>query len=129
MDKGDIFLVLFLIILATSFIYIYQNMGSFDCYVEYSFGDVMSNIEYEFEPDGSLYGKTRIYRFIISSSRNRLEYYGMSITAKDGQELFFKNLTNPEGGSIITTISLNSEDDVVIVERFFKKMCYEEIRL
>ncbi|MBN2203285.1 MAG: hypothetical protein JW700_03830 [Candidatus Aenigmarchaeota archaeon] len=129
MNRGDVFLFLFMAILATSFLYIYQNMDSLDCYMDQGIGDVMSDIEYDYNTEGSLYGKTRIYRFIISSSRSRLEYFGMNITAQDGTELFFKNITNPEGGSIITTISLKSENETVFVERFFKKKCFEEMRL
>lgn len=129
MNKGDYLAIIFLAILAIGLIYFYQHIESFDCYIDYSFGNVMSDIDYEFEPEGSLYGKTRIYRFIISSSGNRLEYYGMNITKEDGEELFFQNRTNPEGGSLITTINLDSEDEIIIVERFFKKKCYAEVRL
>ena len=129
MRRGDILLILFLFVLAISILYFYQNLSSFDCYIEYTFGNVMSDVEYEFEPEGSLYGKTRIYRFIIYSPRNRIEYYGMNITTEDGEALFFQNRTNPEGGSIITTITLPRENETVIVDRFFKKKCYPEVRL
>ena len=129
MDKGDVFLIIFLVILALGIIYFYQNMSSFDCFMDYSFSDVMSDVEYEFEPEGSLYGKTRIYRFIISSSLNRLEYYGMNISTQEGEILFFQNKTNPEGGSMITTINVPTEDEILIVNRFFKKKCYPEVRL
>jgi hypothetical protein len=126
MNKGDYLAVVFVIILAASLIYFYQNLESFDCSMDQYFGN---DIEYEFEPEGSLYGKTRIYRFIISSPRNRLEYYGMNITRQNGENMFFQNRTNPEGGSLITTISLNNEEEVLIVDRFFKKKCYPEVRL
>lgn len=129
MNKEDLFIIVFLIILATSIIYFYRNIESFDCFMDQNFGNVMSDIKYEFEPEGSLYGKTRIYRFIISSSMNRLEYYGMSISTEDGETLFFDNRTEPEGGSIVTTISLKSENDIVVVSRFFKKKCYPEVQL
>jgi hypothetical protein len=126
MNKGDYLAIMFLAILATSLFYFYLNLESFDCSMDQYFGN---DIEYEFEPQGSLYGKTRIYRFIISSPRSRLEYYGMNITKEDGEELFFQNRTNPEGGSIVTTISLNNEEEVLVVDRFFKKKCYAEVRL
>ena len=126
MKKSDYLAIVFLVILTAGLFYFYQNLESFDCSMDQYFGN---DIEYEFEPEGSLYGKTRIYRFIISSSRNRLEYYGMNVTNEDGEEVFFENRTNPEGGSITTTITLNNEDEVVVVERFFKKKCYPEVRL
>ena len=128
MKKGDILLAFFLILLAVGLYYFYQNLESFDCYVDYTFGNAMSDIEYEFEPEGSLYGKTRIYRFIIYSPKNRLEYYGMNIT-NGNETVFFQNRTNPEGGSLITTVNLPSENETVTVDRFFKKRCYAEVRL
>lgn len=127
MEKRDFFLILFVTILLTSFIYIYQNVESLDCYVDYTFGDMMGNIEYAFEPNGSLYGKTRIYRFSITSYSSRLEYYGMEIL-KDGEVVSLENMTNPEGGSISAAIQID-EDSVIEVNRFFKKKCYPEISL
>jgi hypothetical protein len=129
MNKGDYLAIVFLAILAVSLFYFYLNLESFDCYIDSTFGNVMNDVEYEFEPQGSLYGKTRIYRFIISSPRSRLEYYGMNITNEDGETMFFENRTNPEGGSLVTTITLSNENENVTVERFFKKKCYEEVRL
>ena len=129
MKKSDYLAIAFLVVLVAGLFYFYQNMESFDCYIDRTFGNVMSDVEYEFEPEGSLYGKTRIYRFIISSSSNRLEYYGMNITKENGQAVFFQNRTNPEGGSLITTITLNNEEEILIVDRFFKKRCYDEVRL
>jgi len=129
MNRGDFLLITFIIILAASLFYFYQNLEAFDCYMDYALGNVMSDVEYEFEPEGSLYGKTRIYRFIISSPRSRLEYYGMNITNENGMEMFFQNRTNPEGGSIITTITLSNENENITVNRFFKKKCYAEVRL
>jgi hypothetical protein len=128
MKREDIFLILFLVILATSLIYIYQNLESLDCYIDYSYGDLMSDINYEFEPEGSLFGKTKIFRFLISSNRNRLEYFGMEITDEDGEVLFFENITNPEGGSLSASIEVE-ENETVNVKRFFKKMCYPEAQL
>lgn len=95
MEKEDYFIILFSVILITSLIYFYQNLGSFGCYMENTTKDVMSDIKYEFEPNGSLYGKTKIYRFDIVSSRKNLEYYGMKITKLD-EVLFSENDTNPE---------------------------------
>lgn len=129
MRRGDIFLLLFLVILATSFFYIYQNLESLDCSIEQSISDVMSDIEYEFEPEGSSYGKTKIFRFIISSSRNRLEYFGMKVSREEGEVLFFDNRTNQEGGSILATLSLSNENETLVIDRFFKKRCYPEIHL
>ena len=106
MKKEDILLILFLVILATSFIYIYQNLESLDCYIDYSYGDIMADITYEFEPEGSLFGKTKIFRFLISSNRNRLEYFGMEVTDEKGEVLFFENMTNPGGGSLSASIEL-----------------------
>ncbi len=127
MKREYLFVILFLVILATSFVFIYQNTESLECYMEYSYGDIMSDIEYEFEPEGSAYGKTRIFRFIISSHRNNIEYYGMEIS-NDEEVLFFENLTDAEGGSI--SISLESEEnETLIVRRFFKKACYPEMQL
>jgi hypothetical protein len=128
MKREDIFLILFLVILATSLVYIYQNLESLDCYIDYSYGDLMSDINYEFEPEGSLFGKTKIFRFLISSNRNRLEYFGMEIKDGQGEILFFENITNPEGGSLSASIEVG-ENETVIVKRFFKKMCYPEVEL
>lgn len=127
MEKEDYFIILFAAILITSLIYFYQNLDSFKCFVENTTKDVMSDIKYEFEPNGSLYGKTKIYRFDISSSGKDLEYYGMRITNED-EVLFFKIETDPAGGSIVATLLIN-ETNVINVERFFKKKCYSEVRL
>ena len=129
MKKSDYLAIVFLVILVASLIYLYQNMESFDCYIDRTLGNAVSDVEYEFEPEGSLYGKTRIYRFIISSPSSRLEYYGMDITKENGESVFFQNRTNPEGGSLITTITLNNEEEVLVIDRFFKKRCYPEVRL
>ena len=127
MNRGDILVFVFLAILAAGFIYLYINLDSFDCYMERSVGNVMSDIEYEFEPNGSIYGKTAIYRFTITSEISRLEYFGMSI--KNGEEqIFFENRTVPQGGSIVASVNL-SEYDNITISRFFKKTCYEEVRL
>jgi hypothetical protein len=128
MKRSYIFLILFLVILATSLLYIYQNLESLDCYIDYTYGDLMSDINYEFEPEGSLFGKARIFRFLISSNRNRLEYYGMEIRDEKGEVLFFENMTNPEGGSLSASIE-GGENETFIVKRFFKKMCYPEVEL
>lgn len=121
-------MLLFLIILATSFVFIYQNLESLECYMEYSYGDIMSDIEYEFEPEGSVYGKTKIFRFIISSSKSTIEYYGMEITDREGETLYFENLTDSEGGSISFSLEAD-ENETLSVRRFFKKKCYPEIEL
>ena len=127
MDSGDAFLILALVIVATSFIYIYLNMESLDCYMDYSMNGVMGNIEYSFEPAGSIYGKTRIYRFVITSYDSRLEYFGMEV--RNGEEiLFFENMTNPEGGTLSTVLEIEESEDIE-VKRFFKKKCYPETDL
>jgi hypothetical protein len=127
MEKEDYFIILFSAILITGLYYFYQNLGSFECFMENTTRDVMSDIKYEFEPNGSLYGKTKIYRFNIVSSRKNLEYYGMKITNGD-EVLFFEAGTTPEGGSIVATLIIN-ETDVINVDRFFKKKCFSEVRL
>jgi hypothetical protein len=127
MQKEDYFIILFSAILITGLYYFYQNLGSFECFMQNTTRDVMSDIKYEFEPNGSLYGKTKIYRFNIISSGKNLEYYGMKITNGD-DVLFFQAGTNPEGGSIVATLVIN-ETDVINVDRFFKKKCYSEVRL
>jgi len=127
MEKEDYFIILFAVILITSLLYFYQNIDSFECFMENTTKDVMADIKYEFEPNGSLYGKTKIFRFNIVSSRNNLEYYGMRITNGD-EVIFFKFETAPEGGSIMATLLIN-ETDSINVERFFKKKCFSEVRL
>lgn len=127
MERGDIFTIISLIVLIVGVFYFYQNLGSFQCSMENSFSTVTSDISYDFEPQGSLYGETKVFRFTITSPRNKLEYFGMKITR--GEEvLFFENRTIPEGGSIISTISLNETNNIT-VDRFFKKKCYPEVRL
>jgi hypothetical protein len=128
MEKEDVLVIIFLIILIAGLVYLYQNLGSFECSVENSFSTAMNDINYEFEPEGSLYSKTKIFRFTISSSRKRLEYFGMKITKENGEVLFFENRTEPEGSSIVATINLN-ETEKITVNRFFKKKCYSEIQL
>lgn len=125
MKREDFLIIIFAVILITSLIYLYQNLSSFECSMESSFSNVMSDISYEFEPEGSLYSKTKVFRFNILSSRNRLEYFGMIIT-KGEEILFFENRTEPEGGSIVATINLNEN---VTANRFFKKKCYPEVKL
>lgn len=127
MQKEDYFIILFSAILITGLYYFYQNLGSFECFMENTTRDVMSDIKYEFEPNGSLYGKTKIYRLNIVSSGKNLEYYGMKITNGD-EVLFFEAGTNPEGGSIVATLVIN-ETDVINIDRFFKKKCFSEVRL
>jgi hypothetical protein len=127
MEKENYFIILFSVILVTSLIYFYSNIGDFECYVLNSTSDVMGDITYDFEPQGSLYGKTRIYRFIIASTLKNLEYYGMEI--KNGNEtLFFQVGKEPEGGSIVTSLMIN-ETDKITVNRFFKKKCYPQVVL
>lgn len=128
MEKGDLLIIIFLAILITSITYLYLNLASFECSMETSTSNAMTDINYEFEPQGSLYSKTRIFRFNILSSKNRLEYFGMNITNETGGSLFFENRTEPEGGSIVATLLLN-EDQKVNVDRFFKKKCFTEIHL
>jgi hypothetical protein len=125
MKREDFLIIIFAVILITSLTYLYQNLSSFECSMESSFSNVMSDISYEFEPEGSLYSKTKVFRFNILSSRNRLEYFGMIIT-KGEEILFFENRTEPEGGSIVATINLNEN---VTANRFFKKKCYPEVKL
>lgn len=127
MQREDITIIVFAIILIIGITYLVQNLSSFECSMESSFTNVMSDISYEFEPQGTLYSKTKVFRFNILSSRERLEYFGMIIT-KNGETLFFENRTSPEGGSIIATISLNESEDIT-VNRFFKKKCYAEVKL
>ncbi|MEM5778449.1 MAG: hypothetical protein QXD43_02130 [Candidatus Aenigmatarchaeota archaeon] len=125
MERGDILAIIFLIVLIISLIYLYQNLSSFECFIERSFNNVMSDVSYEFEPEGSLYGKSKIFRFTISSSRERLEYFGMKVM-KNNETLFFENRTEAHGGSIIATIN---ETENLKVDRFFKKKCYSEVHL
>jgi hypothetical protein len=128
MEKGDLLIIIFLAILITSLIYLYQNLASFECSMETSTSTAMSDINYEFEPEGTLYSKTMIFRFNILSSKNKIEYYGMNITNDAGKTLFFENRTEPEGGSIVATLNLN-ESEKFNVDRFFKKKCFSEIHL
>jgi hypothetical protein len=128
MERGDILTIVFLIILTVSLAYLYQNLGSFECYMESFFRNPMDDISYEFEPEGSLYSKTKIFRFIILSSNKKIEYFGMNITNEGGETLFFENRTEPEGGSIIFTLNLEDAGNVN-VKRFFKKKCFPEIHL
>jgi hypothetical protein len=128
MEKGDLLIIIFLAILITSLIYLYQNLASFECSIETSTSTAMSDINYEFEPEGTLYSKTMIFRFNILSSKNKIEYYGMNITNDAGKTLFFENRTEPEGGSIVATLNLN-ESEKFNVDRFFKKKCFSEIHL
>ena len=79
MQKEDIFIVICAIILISSITFVYKNMDSLQCFTETSTKTAMSDIKYEFEPEGSLYGKTKIYRFNIVSSANNLEYYSMKV--------------------------------------------------
>ena len=96
MKKEDFLIIMFLAILIIGLIYLYQNLNSFECSIENSLSNPMSDINYEFEPQGSLYSKTKIFRFTILSSRNRLEYFGMKIIGENGEVLFFENRTEPE---------------------------------
>jgi len=126
MEKADILIIIFLVILISGLIYFYQNLSYFQCSIENTFSTAMSDISYEFEPQGSSYSKVKVFRFTITSSRNRLEYFGMNITNKTGGTLFFENRTTPEGGSIVATIN---ETEGILVNRFFKKKCYPETKL
>ena len=128
MEKGDLLIIIFLIILISSLLYLYENLSSFECYMKTSTSNALTDIDYEFEPQGSLYGKTKIFRFNIFSSKKELEYYGMNITNETGGILFFENRTEPEGGSIIATLTFD-ENQKINVNRFFKKDCFSEIHL
>jgi len=124
MEREDALVIVFLIILIFGLFYLYQNLNSFQCYMENSFR-TSSDISYEFEPQGSLYSKVKVFRFAITSSSKKLEYFGMRIS-KDEEVLFFENRTEPEGGSIVATIN---ETENITVERFFKEKCQPETRL
>lgn len=126
MEKEDILVIIFLVVLIIGLGYLYQNLNSFECFIESSYSNVMSDVNYEFEPQGSLYSKTKVFRFTVTSSRNKLEYFGMKISRENGEVLFFENRTEPEGGSIIATVN---ETENVFVNRFFKKRCYSEVKL
>lgn len=127
MERGDVLAIFFVIVLIVGLLYFYQNLSSFQCSIEKSFSTDTSGISYEFEPQGSLYSSTRVFSFTISSSNNRLEYFGMRII-KNGDVIFSENRTEPSGGSILSTVSVNETDNVT-AERFFKKTCYPEVRL
>ena len=127
MERGDVLAVVSVIVLIAGLFYFYQNLSSFQCSFEKSFSTVTSDISYEFEPQGSLYSETMVFRFTITSSKSRLEYFGMRVI-KNGNVIFFENRTEPDGGSILSTVSVNSTDNVT-AERFFKKMCYPEVLL
>jgi len=130
MEREDITIIIFLIILVIGIFYLIQNLSSFECSMEdmFSTKDVMTDISYEFEPEGSLYSKTKVFRFAIYSSKSKLEYFGMEVSNENGETLFFDNRTQKEGGSIVATLSLN-ETEKLTVRRFFKKECYPEVRL
>ena len=128
MNRENVLIIMFSIILASGLFYLYQNLSSFECFMESSFSTAMSDISYEFEPQGSSYSKTRVFRFTITSSKNKLEYFGMKISNETGNVLFFEKRTEPEGGSIMATVTMD-ENQGVIVNRFFKKKCYSEIQL
>ena len=128
MLKEDIFIVLAAIILISGMSYFYQNIDSFNCFVENSTQSVLSDIKYEFEPNGTMYGKVKVYRFNIVSSGSDLEYYGMRVTNANGDVLFFDSQSNPEGGLLSALLTVN-ETDVIKVDRFFKRKCYSEIAL
>ncbi|MFH1229236.1 MAG: hypothetical protein V1678_02310 [Candidatus Aenigmatarchaeota archaeon] len=128
MEKENYFIILFSAILVSSLFYFYSNMSSFECYVINSTKDVMSDIKYDFEPEGSLYGQTRIYRFIISSTAKNIEYYGMNITDAEGNVLFSQLGSEPDGGSIVYSMRINETKEIT-TKRFFKKKCFPEIVL
>lgn len=123
MERENLLVIVFLVILIFGLVYLSQNLNSFECFMENSFR-TSSGISYGFEPQGSLYGEVRVFRFTVLSSNKRLEYFGMKVS-KGEEVLFFENRTEPEGGSIVATIN---EADVK-VERFFKEKCQPETRL
>ena len=127
MKREDIFIVIFLMMLIIGLCYLYQNRSSFECFMENAIS-TGSDVSYEFEPEGSVYSKTKVFRFNVFSSRKSLEYFGMKISNENGEVLFFENRTEPEGGSIVSTLTLN-ESENFIVNRFFKRKCYPEVRL
>lgn len=126
MKKEDAFIVLSASILIISIAYFYNNIGSFECYVNNIGKSAMTGIVYNFEPNGSLYGNVKIYRFEIESSDSSLEYYGMSIKSSNGTSIFSEIDKEPDGGLITATVNVS---DSLTVERYFKKMCYPEVRL
>jgi hypothetical protein len=128
MEKDNYFIILFSVILVTSLIYFYSNIDSFECFVINSTKDSMSDITYDFEPQGSLYGQTRIYRFVISSTGNDIEYYGMKIVDSKGNVLFSNIKNQPDGGSLMTSLRINQSENIT-VDRFFKRKCFPEKRL
>ena len=128
MQKEDYFIILVASILATSLIYFYQNLSSFECFMQNSTQNVMSDITYSFEPNGSLYGKVKIYRLDIASNQKDIEYYGMTITDSGGNQLFSEIDKDVQGGSITATLTIN-ETSSITVRRFFKRKCYAEVQL
>jgi hypothetical protein len=127
MQRDDYFIILFSIIVLTSVSYLFLNLGSFECYMMSLSNNQLGDIKYEFEPQGSLYGKTKIYRFDITSTSKTLEYFGMNVTLTN-ETIFSEMQNSPAGGSIVATVMIN-ESDAVVVDRFFKKKCYPEMRL
>jgi hypothetical protein len=127
MKREDIFIIIFLMMLIFGLYYLYQNRDSFECFAENAV-NTGSDVIYEFEPEGSVYSKTKVFRFNVFSSRKSLEYFGMNISKENGEVLFFENRTAPEGGSIVSTLIVNESENFT-VNRFFKKRCYPEVRL
>jgi hypothetical protein len=127
MQRDDYFIILFSIIVLTSVSYVFLNLESFECYMMSISNNQLGDIKYEFEPEGSLYGKTKIYRFTIASSSKALEYFGMNVT-RNNETIFSEMQNSSAGGSIVATVIIN-ESDAISVDRFFKKKCYPEMRL
>jgi len=101
-----------------------------ECEIEWSQHNFWEDINYTIFPKPGWLNLSQRFNFTITSSRNRLEYAGMSITYKIGakEDMLFSKVQKTTKGdkiSITTIVNFTNKTGSAIMAIWFKKKCYD----
>ena len=114
-----------------------------ECQIEWSEHYILDDIQYWVEPPGGaiiigsvgIENKSVLFNFTISSSRNRLEYYGMNIIQRIFNpriidDLIFSSIklsSDGKGGTITRSVNVTDKKNIEYYATvWFKKKCYDK---
>ncbi len=114
-----------------------------ECQIEWAEHYILDDIQYWVEPEGGaivigsvgIENKSVLFNFTISSSHNRLEYYGMNIiqrifTPRIIDDQIFSSIklsSNGKGGTITRSVNVTDKKNIEYYATvWFKKKCYDK---